>query len=76
MKPRLTRKAMLLATLCCIVLTLAELLKAGVSPINIINHRDFKVVIYWIVLIIGWAVYFLDLIRAGRKKDENDEKTS
>lgn len=55
MKPRLTRKHMLIATLCCILLTLVDLLGSShISP------RDFKTVVYWIIVLIGWAVYFLE----------------
>jgi len=56
MKPRLTLKHMLIATVCCILLTAGDLLfgTSWTSP------RDFKTILYWIILLIGWAVYFLD----------------
>lgn len=56
MKPRLTLKHMLIATVCCILLTAGDLLfgTSWTSP------RDFKAILYWIILLIGWAVYFLD----------------
>ena len=59
MKPRLTLKTMLLATLCCVLLTAGDLLFGSkwVSP------REFQTVLYWVILLIGWAVYFLDKFR-------------
>jgi len=56
MKPRLTLKHMLIATVCCILLTAGDLLfgTTWTSP------RDFKTILYWIILLIGWAVFFLD----------------
>lgn len=74
MKRRFTLKYMLIATVCCITVTLTELLKAKYLPVNITNHQDFEAILFWIVLLIGWAVYFLDLFRNRRKQNENDEK--
>ena len=56
MKPRLTLKTMLIATLCCVIITAIDILFGSrwVSP------RQFKTILYWIILLIGWAVYFLD----------------
>ena len=56
MKPKLTLKMMLVATFCCVLLTAADLLFGSkwVSP------KEFKTVLYWIIVLIGWAVYFLD----------------
>ena len=56
MKPKLTLKHMLIATACCVLLTAGDLLfgRAWTSP------RDFKTILYWIILLIGWAVFFLD----------------
>ena len=75
MKPRFSLKFLLIATLFCIAMTLAEVLKAELLPVNILNHQDFEAVFFWIILLIGWAVYFLDLYRARRNQNENDEKT-
>jgi len=56
MKPRLTLKSMLLATMCCVLITAIDILfgTAWTSP------KDFKTILYWIIVLIGWAIYFLD----------------
>ena len=52
----MTLKHMLIATACCVLLTAGDLLfgTTWTSP------RDFKTILYWIILLIGWAVFFLD----------------
>ena len=59
MKPRLTLQHMLLATLCCVLITTVDLYfgRSALSP------REFKTILYWIILVIGWAVYLLDRFR-------------
>lgn len=59
MKPKLTLKSMLIVTLCCVLITAVDLLlgTSWTSP------RDFKTILYWIIILIGWAVYFLDRFR-------------
>lgn len=74
MKPRFSLKFLLIATACCILATLAEVLKGKLLPVNIVNHQDIKAVFFWIILLIGWAVYFLDLYRMRRKKHEDDKE--
>lgn len=74
MKPRFSLKFLLIATACCILATLAEVFKGKLLPVNIVNHQDIKAVFFWIILLIGWAVYFLDLYRMRRKKHEDDKE--
>lgn len=63
MNPKLTLKTMLIATLCCILLTAVHLLfgTKWTSP------QDFKVYLYWIIVGIGWSVFFLDRFRKNKK---------
>ena len=56
MKPKLDLKTMLIATLCCVILTALDLFFGT----NWTSPRDFKTILYWIIVLIGWAVYFLD----------------
>ena len=60
MKPRFTLKQMLTATACCVLITLVDVVKHCANPIRLVNPRDFLTVFYWIILLIGWSVYFLD----------------
>ena len=68
MKHRLSLKTMLIATACCALLTAIDLVfgTSWTSP------KDFQTILYWIIVGIGWAVYFLDLYRIRRNQDEND----
>lgn len=56
MNTKLTLKHLLLATACCVILTAADLLFGSrwTSP------GEFRTMLYWIILLIGWAVYFFD----------------
>ena len=68
MKSHLTLKSMLIATLCCVLITAVDLFRGSyVSP------KDFKALLYWIIVLVGWAVYFLDLYRM-RGKNEDDKE--
>ena len=60
MKPRLTLRHMLIATLCCVLITLVDVAQYIASPIHLFSPNDFKTLLYWIILLVGWAVYFLD----------------
>lgn len=60
MKPRLTLKHMLTATVCCVLITLLDVVQYFTSPIRLFEPRDFMTILYWIILLIGWSVYFLD----------------
>ena len=75
MKPRLTLKFMLKATAVCVLLTVAAIGIRYFSPIRIGYFDVFEGIASWIVVGIGWAVYFLDLYRMRRKnhEDQNDE---
>ena len=75
MKPRFTLKFMLKATFACILLTFIGIGIRYFSPIRIDYFDVFEGIIAWILVGIGWAVYFLDLYRARRTRNENDEKT-
>ena len=75
MKPRVTLKFMLKATFACVLLTFIGIGFRFFSPIRIDYFDVFEGIAAWIVVGIGWTVYFLDLLRARRKQDENDEKT-
>ena len=57
MKP--TLKQMLLATLCCLLLTAVDLLfgSSWTSP------HDFRTALYWIIVLIGWIVFFRERIK-------------
>ena len=76
MKPRLTLKFLLKATLACLLLTLAAIGIRYFSPVRIGYFDVFEGIAAWIVVGIGWAVYFLDLLRTRRNdhEDQNDEK--
>lgn len=60
MKPRFTLKQMLTATVCCVLITLLDVVQYFTSPIHLFEPRDFLTILYWIILLIGWSVYFLD----------------
>lgn len=65
---------MLKATFACILLTLVGISIRYFSPIRIGYFDVFEGIAAWIVLGIDWAVYFLDLFRERRNRDENDEE--
>lgn len=56
MKTKLTLKGMLLATLCCILITAVRYFPGNswTSP------KDFQPILYWGIVLIGWMVYFLE----------------
>lgn len=72
MKPRFTLKFMLKATLACIVLTVVGIVLRKVSPLRMDYLDVFEGIAAWIVVGIGWAVYFLDQYRL-RKKEKEDK---
>ena len=53
-------KTMLTATGCCILLTLLKLLFDWLVPTNMFSRHDFELIVGWIVICIGWGIYFLD----------------
>ena len=59
MKNILDLKTMLLATLACVVYTGIEFFQEQLSPVHWYSPKDFKVLLFWAVMIIAWIVYFL-----------------
>lgn len=59
MKNILDLKTMLLATLACVVYTGMEIFQESISPVSWYSMKDFKVILFWAVVLIGWLVYFL-----------------
>lgn len=60
MKPSLTLKKMLTATGACILITLFNVISYITSPIHLFTPRDFLTILYWIIVLVGWIVYFLE----------------
>ena len=60
MKSRLTLKTMLTATAGCVLIALLEIFEYFTSPVHLFTPRDFLYILYGIIVLIGWAVYFLD----------------
>ena len=74
MKPRLTLKFLLKATFACLLLTAVGIGIRYFSPVRFGHFDVFECIAAWIVVGIGWAVYFLDLYRAKRKENENENQ--
>ena len=60
MKHKLDLKTLLLATLACLVYTGMEFFQESISAVSWYSLQDFKVILFWAVVLIGWAIYFLD----------------
>ena len=74
MKPRFTLKFMLKATLLWIFLTVLWYVDTRVLPHAHLDYfREFELIGAWVVLLIGWAVYFLDRYRLQKKGKEDKQ---
>ena len=60
MKHKLDLKTLLLSTLACLVYTGMEFFQESISAVSWYSLQDFKVILFWAVVLIGWAIYFLD----------------
>ena len=56
---KLTLKTMLKATLGGILLTLGWYFFIRPLPVRIDYLREFELIALWIILLIGWIVYFI-----------------
>ena len=66
MKPDL--KTMLKGTLACVLLTLGWYFSIRPLPARIHYFREFELIIVWIILLIGWIIYFFSLWKNKNRK--------
>lgn len=67
MKSGLTLKFMLKATLACALLTCVEFIFDNFTSFNHFSHRDFEMIIVWIVLSIAWIIFFLEYLHKPKQ---------
>ena len=58
---KLNLKTLLKATLGCVLLTLGWYFIIRPLPARIDYLREFELIAVWIILFIGWIVYFFNL---------------
>ena len=58
---RLDLKTMLKGTLTCVLLTLGWYFFIRPLPVRLDYLREFELIAVWIILLIGWIVYFFKL---------------
>jgi len=57
---KLDMKTLLKATLGCVLLTLGWYFIIRPLPVRIDYLREFELIAVWIILLIAWAIYFLN----------------
>ena len=62
----LNLKTLLKATAGCILLTLGWYFCIRPLPVRIDYLREFELIAIWILLLIGWIVFFLKLLRNNK----------
>ena len=64
---KLDLKTMLKGTLACVLLTLGWYFFIHPLPARIDYFREFELIAIWIILLIGWIVYFFRLWKNKRQ---------
>ena len=68
MQRKLTLKLMAKASFGCLLLTLIWVLYDMLMPARIHYLREIELISCWIILLVGWIVYFLNQFRDKRKQ--------
>ena len=58
---KLNLKTMLKASFACVLLTLGWYFFIRPLPMRIDYFREFELIAIWIILLVGWIVYLLNL---------------
>lgn len=65
---KLDLKTMLKASFACVLLSLGWYFFIRPLPERIHYFREFELIIVWIILLIGWIVYFFSLWKNKNRK--------